>query len=94
MGRKRSPKSSVATSAGPTRRKLRQEVLKFVDSVRQELALEQAAQHNVNASLKEVDQLLIHRVCAEKLERAARHIPAAHTFRQRLRWLWSGTWAR
>jgi hypothetical protein len=67
-----------------------QEVLKFVDSVRQELAMEQAAQHNVNASLREVDQLLVRRVAA--LEQQA--VPATHTFGQRLRWLWSGTWAR
>jgi ubiquinone biosynthesis protein COQ9 len=69
------------------------EVLRFVETIRQEIALEHATQHNVNATLKEVDQTLIHRVTVmEKHGEQRQHIPLSLTFRQRLRWLLRGTW--
>lgn len=70
-----------------------EEVLKFVDGVRAELALDKAEQHNVNASLREVDGILTHRVTVlENQSEQRQHAPVSHTLRQRLSWLLTGTW--
>lgn len=66
-----------------------EEVIKFVDGVRQEIALDKASQHNFNVAQHQINQSMALRMtCAEGYV----NVVTTTKFVQRLRWLVTGRW--